>query len=215
MTHFTDQEFVDLLDGALPAARARHADGCPSCAERLDLMRDAVARASDVDVPEPSPLFWEHFSARVRESVGQSEPASSSTSPSPSSWAAESFSRAGVMWALAGTVAMALVAAVLWRGPSHPSDSPRSETMASSAGSTPVPGRDEIADLDTLANGIEQDEAWALVRTVADDISWDDQTSAGMGARPGSAERATLALTAAERSELMELLAEETRRSGA
>ena len=59
------------------------------------------------------------------------------------------------------------------------------------------------------------DEAWALVRTVADDLAWDDAAEEGLGVRPGSAERALAALTRDERSELVRLLAAETKQPGA
>ena len=31
----------------------------------------------------------------------------------------------------------------------------------------------------------DSDEAWALVRTVADDVAWDDAAEEGLGVRPG------------------------------
>jgi hypothetical protein len=207
MSHLSDLELVDLLDGHLPAARARHMDDCPACAVRLQLLREAVADAAEVRVPEPSPLFWEHFSARVRERVRDAEPERAFS-------ATELLSRASVRWAVVGAFAVAVVVAALWRtpsGPESPSSPDRTPTRAASTSNAAV---ESFGEMDALA-GIEQDAAWALVRTVADDVSWDDQTEAGMGTRPGSAERATLVLTADERSELLELLAEETRRSGA
>ena len=59
------------------------------------------------------------------------------------------------------------------------------------------------------------DVAWDLVRTVADDVSWDDGTVDGMGMRPGSAERAVGMLTTAERTELARLLEAELKQPGA
>ena len=53
------------------------------------------------------------------------------------------------------------------------------------------------------------------MRTVADDVEWDEAQAAGLSARPGSAEHAALALTAAEQSELAQLLAAELKRAGA
>jgi hypothetical protein len=206
MSHLSDLELVDLLDGNLSAARARHAEDCAACAGRLQLLREVVIHASDVDVPEPSPLFWEHFSARVREGVRQAE-------PEPAFSLTDLWSRVGVRWAVVGTFALALVVAALWRTPSGP-ESPMPSETATRAASTSNAAVERISEIDAFA-GIEEDSAWALVRTVADDVSWDDQTAAGMGTRPGSADRAALDLTADERSELLELLAEETRRSGA
>jgi hypothetical protein len=214
MSHLSDPEFVDLMDGVLSQERARHLEACPACTERHQLLRDAVTHASEVDVPEPSPLFWEHFSARVREGVRHAE-------PDPAFSLTEMLSRTSVRWAIVGTFALALVATALWRTPSGPGSSSPSESVVRNGASVPAPAADgidaidKIDVMDVISMGIDQDAAWALVRTVADDVSWDAQTAAGMGTRPGSAERAARDLTADERSELLELLAEETRRSGA
>ena len=74
--HLSPQEFVNALggkDGVLADSRQSHLDACPSCqaqiAELRALMEDAGQGA---DVPEPSPLFWDHFQARVLTAV-QSE----------------------------------------------------------------------------------------------------------------------------------------------
>ena len=68
------------------------------------------------------------------------------------------------------------------------------------------------------------DEAWALVRTVADDvardtpasdeIAWDEVATEGFGVRPGAVEHAMVALTGDERSELLRLLQAETKQPG-
>ena len=69
MTHLTDVEMVDLLDESLPASRAAHVDACARCRETAAALRAARTRAEAVDVPEPSPLFWEMFSVRVHDAV--------------------------------------------------------------------------------------------------------------------------------------------------
>src|SRR5687767_6494410 len=74
--HLSSQEFVNALEGKgrlLPAPRQAHLDGCEGCraqvAELRALLEDAGHAA---DVPEPSPLFWDHFQVRVLTAV-QSE----------------------------------------------------------------------------------------------------------------------------------------------
>lgn len=64
--HLKSAEFIDALDGTLPRLRSQHLVECQRCkAElaRLERVSGAV-RAAD-DVPEPSPLYWDHFSRRV------------------------------------------------------------------------------------------------------------------------------------------------------
>lgn len=69
-THLSSQEFVNALDGTLPAARQSHVDACASCHTEIMELRALMARAGEgADMPEPSPLFWDHFQARVLAAV--------------------------------------------------------------------------------------------------------------------------------------------------
>jgi hypothetical protein len=79
---------------------------------------------------------------------------------------------------------------------------------------SPIPGSLIPGALNDDAFDPDTDEAWALVRTVADDLSWDDAAAEGVGVRPGSAERAMMTLTVDERSELVRLLQAETKQPG-
>ena len=70
MSHLSPSEFVDLAEHALEPGRAAHAAACDACRAQAAIVRDALRMTAAVDaVPEPSPLFWEHFSARVREGI--------------------------------------------------------------------------------------------------------------------------------------------------
>lgn len=62
-------EFVDLIDGALPPARRAHLETCARCRATADEVRAAWQRAAAVDVPEPSALFWPSINARVRAAI--------------------------------------------------------------------------------------------------------------------------------------------------
>jgi hypothetical protein len=202
MRHLTEAEIVDLVDGALALDRQRHADSCDACRAAVASVREAVARVSDAEVPEPSPLFWDHFSARVRDAVRET------THEEPRRWFSGT-RRATLPWAAAGTVATAVLVVAVWVAVWRASapDAPRPETPAAQpAIAADASGTDiEAFDPDT-------DEAWALVRTVADDVAWDgDEAPGGITVRPGSAERALANLTRAERTELARLLEAETR----
>jgi hypothetical protein len=65
----TPDEFVDLLDGALPAERRAHVDTCAACQATAADVREALAAAESLEVPEPSPLFWPAINARVRSAI--------------------------------------------------------------------------------------------------------------------------------------------------
>ena len=195
MRHLDDADFVDWLDGTLGPAPARHLEQCGQCRTRAGEVRDALVRTAEADVPEPSPLFWDHFQARVRAAVGAEAIAATAWMPAlrPAAWAG------GAVLAF-----LLVFAVVTWRA-----DDPATPPQAAPA-----------ANSSALAKGLETDdleadEAWALVRTVADDVEWDEAQAAGLSARPGSAEHAALALTAAEQSELAQLLAAELKRAGA
>ena len=208
MTHLTEAEFVDLVDATLAPSREAHLDACDECRAVAARMREALSRAAAVEMPEPSPLFWEHFSARVHEGVRDAESGAASTW---FRWAhGETFA-----WAMSGTLlTLVLVAGVwvsVWRatGP-VPAHGAATATIAAT-----TPAADAASDRDFDAFDPDTDQAWALVRTVADDVSWDDAEAVGFGARPGSAERAMATLTTDERSELVRLLQAETRQPGA
>jgi len=188
MTHLSPAEFVDLVEGTLAAARAGHVARCERCRAEAAAARDALEVARQADVPEPSPLFWDHFSARVRAGID--------AEPIPVrrwTW---------VRWpvpVLGGVVAI-LVAAVTiptWRGlensePGRPPD--------------PVASLEELhADL-LVSDDTVGDDPWDLVVSLARGLAWDEAMEAVMAVRPGTADGALLLLSAEERTALVGLL---------
>ena len=212
MTHLTDVELVDLVDGTLAPARARHLDACETCRARASAIRETLVRAAEAEIPEPSPLFWEHFSARVQEGVR-----AESVAPSGwFGWAQSATNNEMGKWAMSGALLTLLLVAVVWRASAPRPASTASEPVATASSTDPAEPDAFDPDLD---------EAWALVRTVADDvardtpasdeIAWDEVATEGFGVRPGAVEHAMVALTGDERSELLRLLQAETKQPGA
>jgi hypothetical protein len=73
-SHLSAQEFVDALEGALRADRQAHVDACDVCSRQIAELTRVRREAQGADAAsEPSPLFWDHFSARVRAAT-QAEP---------------------------------------------------------------------------------------------------------------------------------------------
>jgi hypothetical protein len=70
-THLRPEEIVDALEASLTADRARHLEDCAECRSAVAELRDVAAEAARVDVPEPSPLFWDHFAQRVRAATNE------------------------------------------------------------------------------------------------------------------------------------------------
>jgi hypothetical protein len=198
MNHLSRPEFVDLIESraTLPAERVRHAEGCERCRAEAEMLRATRLMASDDAVPEPSPLFWDHFSARVAEHV-RNEPV-----PAPSAgWTVRPFAT----WAVAAMVAVLLITTALWRTTLH---APAPLVPVQAAAEPPV----VVAD---TGDDLENDEAWAVVRVATADLAWEDVTDAGLAAHPGDVEDAALQLNAAERVELVRLLNADLKRNGA
>jgi hypothetical protein len=74
MTHLRETEFVDFAEGTLAAPRIAHLEACAACRAQAEEISTALHEAAAVEMPEPSPLFWEHFSARVRNQVANEVP---------------------------------------------------------------------------------------------------------------------------------------------
>jgi hypothetical protein len=204
MKHLSEVELVDLIEHALAPARAQHVERCNDCRARVEGLRNMLTRASEVDVPEPSPLFWEHFSSRVRESVREAVPDHEAT------WFGW-LHHAGVKWALSAVVIAVAVAVVAWRTNAPTSDREAGTAVATNAAPVQVP---EYAPTDTVVD-VDNDAAWALVRAATDDVTWNDAMTAGVAAPPGAAETAALTLTPEERDEFLRLLRAESKRPGA
>jgi hypothetical protein len=65
-THLSPEEWVAAADGTLESSREAHASDCAACRLEIARVREMLGRVAEAEVPEPSPLFWDHFSMRVR-----------------------------------------------------------------------------------------------------------------------------------------------------
>ncbi len=75
MTHLTADELVDAVEGTLDAGRRAHLSACEACETEVRKLSAILREAREIDVPEPSPLFWRHFSARVHAAIqGETAP---------------------------------------------------------------------------------------------------------------------------------------------
>lgn len=196
MRHLDEAEFVDLIDGRLEPSLAWHVDECDACRSRAASLRDVLGDVQADEGPEPSPLFWTQFASRVSAAVRDEAPV-----PAPPAWLGWMRTPA-TTWAVAASIAVLLMVAAVWRAtlPAVPADQSAIATAPLAA-----PGADDV----------EGDREWAIVRTAASDLAWDDVTAAGITAHPGSAEDVVMELTADERTELARLLKSEMRDNGA
>ncbi len=184
MTHLSPREFVDEIDGRLAGDRRSHLDACAACAERMTVLRDAIADARGIGIPEPSPLFWDHFSARVRAALPDAPPQSRTWWRHPA-------------WAVACSIL--LVAAVV---------------LGVRDARTPRAAATLPAAAAAVDGSAADDPAWNLLTDVASGMERQDLEAAPATLRPAEIDRAIGDLSAAERQELRRLLQDEMKRSG-
>ena len=67
--HLTTEELIDLAERTREESSDPHLQSCEVCRHQLAVLRTAMSAAAEVEVPEPSPLFWKHLSERVHEAV--------------------------------------------------------------------------------------------------------------------------------------------------
>ena len=75
MTHLTPDELLDAMEGLLAGDRQAHLSTCEACQRELADLSSALSDARQASIPEPSPLFWTHFSQRVNLAI-DAEPVS-------------------------------------------------------------------------------------------------------------------------------------------
>jgi hypothetical protein len=183
MTHLSSDELIDAMDGVLATEQQAHLAACEQCRHELAGLSSVLNEAKQASVPEPSPLFWPHFSQRVRVAVDQ-ETASGSNWPAWLRWQ--------VLVPL-GAMAM-MILGLMSSLPTHQ----RNESINLEAyQGLEVP---------------EATEQWVMLTDLVGDIDLDTASAAGV-IEPGSAEQAVLQLTAEEQQELTRLLKAELMRA--
>ena len=190
MSHLTADELVDAAEGTLNPARLGHVSECAICGGEAERLGTALRAATETDIPEPSPLFWEQLSSRVHHAIAAEEV--------PPQWAS-----AWLRWPVVAPItALALIvivlAAAVARGPAAtvPSDSHPAAVLAA-------------RDLGTLG-----EEEWAVVSEIVGPVDVEQAREAGILVRPGDVEEAALELTAAEQQVLVDLVKAASERPG-
>lgn len=209
MKHLSPDEFIDIAEGARADTALPHLATCAACRRQLVDLRASLSSLSGAqvgagnDVPEPSPLFWDHFSARVREAVD------AEGSPRrrhrwdrwvlPGTWG--QWRGSGAM-PLGGAVALVAVAVAL-TGYLMAPDAPAPPSSAAIEAIT------EVALLPAL--GGADDPTLSLVADLSADLDFEGADEAGLTVptHVGGANDVVSTLTDGERRELQQLLEEE------
>jgi len=198
--HLTESELVDLFDGTLAPVRRQHVESCAACAAQAADLAMSAQSVEHAGVPEPPPFFWTQFSARVGEAVSNeaARPAIARFGWARASWFA----------AAAGIAVALLVVVVTLR------NAPEDVSVAAPVVLSRTAGADVADALPDDPVDLESDEAWAVVRALAEDLDDEQMDDEGVSAGSGATERMTLQLTEAERIELARLLQEQLRLAG-
>jgi hypothetical protein len=176
--HLSPDERVDALDGTLAVSRQAHLDACAGCRQELASLRSVLRVTAEDDVPEPSPLFWDHFEARVAAAVND-------------------VAAARVPWWRGSTrawVTLATAAAILfavWISPLR--------TRV-----TDVPDA-VVADAGPAIGTIGESAQWEFMSGVLETLEQDDARVV-LAPSPGAVDTAFESLTAAERDTFARLL---------
>jgi hypothetical protein len=185
MTHLTPDELIDAVEAALAPERQTHLAACDVCRREVDALTATLDDARQASVPEPSPLFWNHFSERVRVAIDEA-PASA--------WPA--WLRWQVLAPL-GAVALIILGLMISVPKQDPSDSTESAAVA----------------LDAIdPSELPATDSWVMVANLVGDIDLETASAAGV-IEPGVADQAVLQLTADEQQELTRLLKAELLRA--
>jgi hypothetical protein len=197
MRHLTSEQLIDLAEGGRAVSSTPHLQSCETCRNRLAELRATLSVAASVDVPEPSPLFWDHFSARVHDAV-EAERAAGTSAFGRWSWL-----RVSPLWV--GALAAIVLAIVIVTSGGRPG-----QPVSAPAGPTAL----AVGPLgDTLSLG--DDPSLSLMADLAADLDWDAASEAGLTTHVGVDNDAVTELTDGERRALNQLLKGELAHRGA
>jgi hypothetical protein len=213
VTHLDADQLVDLAEGARPESSAPHLAVCEQCRRQVGELRAMMSAAADVDVPEPSPLFWDHLSQRVHDAVAVDAAAARLSRPRSilSGWLGLRLSGwlgLRAMSAAAVLVVASLVLAVMFESRVMAPHRMPLPPGAVAAVFQAAPPPDLLSD-----SPVENDASLSVVAGLAAELDAEAANEAGL-ATVGSADHAVTHMNAGELRELQRLLKVELTPSG-
>ena len=197
--HLAPEELIDLAEGARAVDAVPHLRSCEVCRQQIVALQatmSAVGSSPGTDVPEPSPLFWDHLSRRVHEAIAaEGTPGSRLAgwrweTAVPASWRT---------WAMAGVAAAVLISIYVTAPHTLTPSGGRGGAGAPSAGLQPF--------------GAADDPSLMLFADLAEQMDSGAMTEAGWSGHVGAVDEVVTSLTDGERLELQRLLKEELAKS--
>jgi hypothetical protein len=205
--HLTEVELVDLVEATRAEASAPHLASCERCRRQLQEMRSLMAAAAAVQVPEPSPLFWDRLSDRVRQSVAAERDA-------PRRWWHEMMPWRRLLIPASAVAAAAILVVTAMTPRVRAPGAPIASTAAIQPGPAPAPAPAASGVLNDGFEDAADDESLTLVADLSAALNIDPATDTNL-APSGSAEHAVTHLNDDELRELQQLLKQELASSGA
>ena len=207
MSHVTTEQLIDLAEGAQAESSAPHLQSCGSCRQQLAELRAMMSAVAEIEAPEPSPLFWDHLSARVHDAVDAEHGSGAglagggrAAGATIAAWLRMRPALVGAFAVLVAAVAGALVGALVGAGV-------LTLQMARPASDvTPAASVAEAADLASGLTPVADDPSLALVADLAAGLDWEAARAVGLITHVGASDDAVNQLTAGERRELRQLL---------
>jgi hypothetical protein len=131
--HLNPEAMIDLAEGGGGGDERRHLEACGDCRAQVEDLREGLGGLASVEVPEPSPFYWEAFRRQVGGRLESEAP--------PARWSS---------WWLPGlAAAAALLAAVLLHPPATSLPSPAG-SVAMLPAWTPLPAGEQDEGLPVL-----------------------------------------------------------------
>jgi hypothetical protein len=152
---------------------------------------ELIKRLHEADVPEPSPLFWQHLSLRVHDAVA--------AEPVPSTAWRRPFS---LLWAGTFVAAAAAVLLVIGISFQHASQEPERTTAVEA-------GYSDARQASIELPRVEDDESLAVMGELVSEMELDEAGIAGLPVAPGTAEAAANQMTTEEQQSVLQFLERE------
>jgi hypothetical protein len=209
MRHLTPGDLVDLAEGARDAQSTPHLAACDVCQRELADLRAAMAGiSSGGEIPEPSPLFWDHLSAHVRDGVRNEDV------PARASYLGSFVSAPRLAVAAVWCLVVVAIGAALGSRLIAPQPQPQAPIVSSRPGPAEAVRGAQVTTPSLL--GSVDDPSLSLVADYGKTLDWDElREQMSMSRRTGSLDATVSELNAEERQELQRLLTEELARRAA
>lgn len=197
-SHLSPDVIIDVAEERGSPQALRHAAECARCRDQVAEVRTALTLAAGVDVPEPSPLYWDHLAARIGHAIA--------TEPVP---AAAGWFRGWRLWASAAAAAAAVL--VLAVAVTTRQDGPGVRPLPAGPVVTTA-GAGGAAGADVSLTSDLDDGTWALVTVLSEELDGDELEMVALEPVTGTAERVLDELSLDEQGELVRLLEAELAR---